>query len=189
LTEISDFKLKQLVFTKGISLIDITDERIDTSESESEFKYCKLGFKLNVMSDDFVDYMKFYCENYNPYVFNEDCALIASKLPDIPKYYNMIGKDRIKALKYEKKNLKNEIKVLHHKSILTSDIHSMFNPGDRVTNAEVKERLQTVYDKYGLKMTAKATDISDYFYTTVTKVQIKDRRADGYVLNNRKYND
>ena len=52
--------------------------------------------------------------------------------------------------------------------------------GDRVSNKELKDTLQALYDKYQIKDKAKATHIVKYGYLTKRcKIRIGDKRIDG----------
>ena len=65
------------------------------------------------------------------------------------------------------------------KSNLTkNELH--YKTGDRVTNKELKDTLQALYDKYQIKEKAKATHIVRYGYLTKRcKIRIGDKRIDG----------
>lgn len=42
--------------------------------------------------------------------------------------------------------------------MIQQDILQIFNNGERVTNAEVRRRLQTIYDRYNINRKSKTTD-------------------------------
>ena len=48
--------------------------------------------------------------------------------------------------------------------MMKKELHSRYPSGSRVSNKELKEVLQNLYDKYGLKVVATATDITRYGY-------------------------
>ena len=62
--------------------------------------------------------------------------------------------------------------------MIKNELH--YQTGDRVTNKELKDTLQRLYDKYQIREKAKATHIGRYGYlTTRCKRRIGDKRVDG----------
>ena len=62
--------------------------------------------------------------------------------------------------------------------MIRNELH--YQTGDRVTNKELKDTLQALYDKYQIKEKAKATHIVRYGYLTKRcKIRIGDKRIDG----------
>ena len=57
-----------------------------------------------------------------------------------------------------------------------------YQTGDRVTNKELKDTLQALYDKYQIKEKAKATHIARYYKVKKCKIRIGDKRVDGYEI-------
>ena len=65
--------------------------------------------------------------------------------------------------------------------MIKNELH--YQTGDRVTNKELKDTLQSLYDKYQIKEKAKATHIVRYGYLTKRcKIRIGDKRIDGVEL-------
>ena len=63
-------------------------------------------------------------------------------------------------------------------TLIKNELH--YQTGDRVTNKELKDTLQALYDKYQIKEKAKATHIVRYGYLTKKcKIRIGDKRIDG----------
>ena len=63
-------------------------------------------------------------------------------------------------------------------SLIKKELH--YQTGDRVSNKELKDTLQALYDKYQIKDKAKATHIVKYGYLTKRcKIRIGDKRIDG----------
>ena len=68
-------------------------------------------------------------------------------------------------------------------NIIINELHKLYHTGDRVTNKELKEQLQQLYDRLGYKAKAKGTDIKLYGYSTrKVKIRIDDKRLDGVEL-------
>lgn len=67
--------------------------------------------------------------------------------------------------------------------MITKELHSMYPSGSRVSNKELKEVLQRLYNKYGLKVVATASDITRYGYRVKPcKLTIDDKRINGKIL-------
>lgn len=46
--------------------------------------------------------------------------------------------------------------------MIQTEILQLFNNGERITNTEVRRRLQTIYDKYNINRKPKTTDLLLY---------------------------
>ena len=67
--------------------------------------------------------------------------------------------------------------------MIESELHKRYPSGCRVTNKELKQILQMLYDTYGIKAVATATDITRYGYSTrACKVRTEDGRKNGLIL-------
>ena len=59
----------------------------------------------------------------------------------------------------------------------------MFPSGTRVSNKELKKVIQMLYDTYGIKAVATATDITRYGYSTrACKIPSDNGRINGLIL-------
>ena len=66
---------------------------------------------------------------------------------------------------------------------IIDELHKLYHSGDRVTNKDLKRSIQLIYDRLGIKATAKGTDIKKYGYSThKVKIRIDDKRLDGVEL-------
>lgn len=67
--------------------------------------------------------------------------------------------------------------------MIEAELHNRYPSGCRVSNKELKKVIQMLYDKYGIKAVATATDISRYGYSTrACKVRTEDGRINGLIL-------
>lgn len=74
-------------------------------------------------------------------------------------------------------------------ALIYRDIHNTFSINQRITNKELKTRLQLIYDryKYRAKGKAKGTHIVYFgFDTKRVKIRINNERVDGVELINKK---
>ncbi len=67
--------------------------------------------------------------------------------------------------------------------MIQNEILSIFNNGERITNEEVRRRLQTIYDRYSINRMPKTTDLLLYGIKT-KRVAIKqgEKRLEGVAI-------
>ena len=66
---------------------------------------------------------------------------------------------------------------------IIDELNQLYHTGDRVTNKDLKRSIQLIYDKLGIKATAKGTDIKKYGYSThKVKININGKRYEGVEL-------
>ena len=67
--------------------------------------------------------------------------------------------------------------------MIEQELHQMYPSGTRVSNKELKEVIQMLYDSYGIKAVATATDITRYGYSTrACKIPTDNGRINGLIL-------
>ena len=67
--------------------------------------------------------------------------------------------------------------------MITKELHSKYPSGSRVSNKELKAVLQQLYNKYGIKVVATASDISRYGYKVrACKISTEEGRLNGLIL-------
>lgn len=70
-----------------------------------------------------------------------------------------------------------------HIYTMIQELNRMFPTGTRISNKELKIRLQQLYNKYGIDATAKAVDITRYGYETkAVKIPTQNGRLNGLEL-------
>ena len=95
---------------------------------------------------------------------------------DIVKYYiSNLGVEKIKALGYNVTYMKKQISIItFNPLVLENLIYQDFHEGDKLSSAEIKERLGKIYEEAKYKATPKATDISKYFEANEVSFYIED---------------
>jgi hypothetical protein len=88
---------------------------------------------------------------------------------DIGYYFCQLSIDRIKANGYNTTKMNNEIAFRNQAQNIAPMVASAFMKGQVYSKKETKETLQEIYDKLGLKKTAKSTDLSDYVHCEEVK--------------------
>ena len=67
--------------------------------------------------------------------------------------------------------------------MIEAELHNRYPSGCRVSNKELKKVIQMLYDSYGIKAVATATDITRYGYSTrACKIPTEDGRINGLIL-------
>ena len=67
--------------------------------------------------------------------------------------------------------------------MIEAELHNRYPSGCRVSNKELKKVIQMLYDCYGIKAVATATDITRYGYSTrACKIPTEDGRINGLIL-------
>lgn len=134
---------------------EINDLDEDVRDFMSKFNYYR----------QYTQKMKFLCESLESFT-NNQISIILSQIPiEYSTYYTVLGPTKIKALNYQKSKLDN---ALSDKISLVIGktgelIFNKFKIGDKLSNAEIKERLKKLYEKHNIKSTPKATDLQIVF--------------------------
>ena len=67
--------------------------------------------------------------------------------------------------------------------MIEAELHNRYPSGCRVSNKELKKVIQMLYDTYGIKAVATATDITRYGYSTrACKIPTDNGRINGLIL-------
>ena len=67
--------------------------------------------------------------------------------------------------------------------MIEAELHNRYPSGCRVSNKELKKVIQMLYDSYGIKAVATATDITRYGYSTrACKIPTDNGRINGLIL-------
>ena len=78
------------------------------------------------------------------------------------KYFEILGANRIKTLRYRAKDIEKEMAVVMQEQRIKDECESIFQIGNRYLLSEVKVILQKIYKKVGVNAVAKASDIEKY---------------------------
>lgn len=118
-----------------------------------------------ITAESFADKMKNYCElRDNNCIYALTLNNIESRFPQLKLFYEELGSERIRALGYKEKELKNEVNVRHLKNRLIEEMRSCFPVGDRLySSAEIKEQMNGVFVKVGVKRNGKISDLELHF--------------------------
>jgi hypothetical protein len=88
-------------------------------------------------------------------------------------YYNFLGPDECKALRYEEAEISRRIYDRVHKDEISNRVYGEFSLGSIYSLKEIKEKLKYIYSGLGISKNPKATDILEYFNISEKKVTDK----------------
>ena len=139
----------------------------------------------------FPDQMKFICD-----LSKEGEVWVDYFLKFVPiefsNYYNVLGPDRCKALKYRNKDLSEEyLRLTNNQSKnekLSTAIYEKFEIGKPYRKSDIKEMVRDVFDQVGVKETPKASFLESYFNMKPVKItdKITKKRDNGFEILSRK---
>jgi len=172
ISEMRCFEIQQIDYKNRFSVYaTVTTLNYNTTGDivmKKEEEFCKFT--------TFIDKMKFACD---PGITGmEDYDRFVSRLPmEFRNYLTILGKDKIKALSYQKSKLEAEYNIVKSNSSITKSmrdvIYEKFTIGEKYTLKEIKESLGNIYKEFGYKATPKATDLERYFETKPCRIMKK----------------
>lgn len=136
---------------------------IKGEEKSSDYKE---QLKCILVKEGFTDRIKRYCElrqlkETNPYYLADE--IMERQYEDLKLYYDRLGYDRIKALGYKEKDLKNELERSYRENDIKRKFREVFVVGERMSTAEIKRTMTEIYARYGIKKKGVATQLErDY---------------------------
>lgn len=98
-------------------------------------------------------------------------------------YYDRLGYNRIKAVGYKEKDLKNELERSYRENDIKRKFREVFVIGERMSTEDIKRTMTEIYASYGIKKKGVATQLErDYgIRLKATKVTMPDGfRKGGY---------
>ena len=122
--------------------------------------------------NDFQRRMKYYCDYLQENPDNKEKIEFSKDVPyNLKKYYNILGVEKIKALKYRESDLINETTLIQKHQILKDIFNKKFKRGERYLKKEIKKMILEEYHKLNIKSKASATTLKTFgFQLRETKV-------------------
>lgn len=172
-TEIRDWQLSSYVYNLPVNIIKTVVDNTGVNVTSSCGYNTLLGvFALDKFRHDFFkattfpDKMRIYAEMREQ---NPDYTESLYQNPFIDcrfhQFYDLLGGERIRSLRYRKKDIEVAVSMTMRLKILTDKCCKIFVRGSRYLMSEVKIILQDLYDSVGFKATAKAKDITKFVPT------------------------
>ena len=133
--------------------------RIKGEESQWDYKE---QLKCILVKEGFADRMKRYCElrqlkEINPYYLAYE--IMERQYEDLRLYYDRLGYERIKALGFKEKDLKNELERCYHENDIKRKFREVFAVGERMSTEDIKRTITEIYARYGINKKGVATHL------------------------------
>ena len=160
----------------------VVDNNVATNEELNGF------WNFYHSTSDFSKLMHGYCSFLDTYPHHKkEVESWSSVNQNIKDYYNILGSVRIKALRFREKDIVSEISQLKRFPEVIEKLSYVLEKGTHYSNADLKVIIQEVYDNLGIKKTAKASDIKQFFPSAtykkvILKVNGKRQGIEGFVI-------
>lgn len=178
------YKVSHLVYSDGISIRKAYMQSGMNVESNQNYEELNDEFLSKAARLSWHELLKGYCEAR----LADDQDMIAyygSFEREFEVIYNTLGADKLKALKYEKKNIQEELysKSNDIKGVILNALTKNYKSGDFIPSAELKAFFADQYTKFKVKKSAKASDIMEYFpQSTESSKRVDGIKTKGYVI-------
>lgn len=136
---------------------------IKDEEKRSDYKE---QLKCILVKEGFADRMKRYCKlrqlrETNPYYFADE--IMERQYEDLGLYYDRLGCERIRALGYKEKDLKNELERSYYENDIKQKFREVFAVGERMLTEDIKRTMSEIYADFGIIKKGVATQLErDY---------------------------
>lgn len=130
-----------------------------------------------------VDKLKWLCEADLSVMARE---VVENQMDSRIRGYLTIGRDRLKAIGYNVTRLEEIFNGGETPDNLADEVYNEFNEGDRLTKAEIKERLGKLYERVDYDSVAKASDLGEWFELKTILLTIKGKKVAGFELMKKK---
>lgn len=145
---------------------------IKGEEKRSDYKE---QLKCILVKEGFADRMKRYCElrqlkETNPYYLADE--IMERQYEDLKLYYDRLGYDRIKALGFKEKDLKNELERCYRENDIKQRFREVFVVGERMSTEDIKRTMTETYAKYGIRKNGVAKQLENEYGIRMKYVKI-----------------
>ena len=174
----SVFEFLELKFDKSI-----IDKCKDLLECRKTGKYCNDDIINQEISEFLGEYqklgtfrskLKYLCE----YGFSDQVIGVVldqiGEHDNIKSYYLALGPQKLRACGYNRYDIEKELGVVtFSQELLESIIYSEFKVGDKITLADIKDRLGYLYSSINYDATPKAKDLENYFNVKESSARVE----------------
>ena len=170
--EIRAFRIQQIDYKDRFTVFSTIhntlspDDIINQKVSEFLGEYQKLG--------TFRSKLKYLCE----YGFSDQVIGVVldqiGEHDNIKSYYLALGPQKLRACGYNRYDIEKELGVVtFSQELLESIIYSEFKVGDKITLADIKDRLGYLYSSINYDATPKAKDLENYFNVKESSARVE----------------
>lgn len=135
----------------------------------------KEQLKCILVKEGFTDRMKRYCELRQ---IKESCKfylasdIMERQYEDLRLYYDRLGYERIKALGFKEKDLKNELERSYRTNDIKQKFRETFVVGQRMATEDIKRIMSEVYSMYGINKSGVATHLEKDYDIRVKPIKV-----------------
>ncbi len=135
----------------------------------------KEQLKCILVKEGFADRMKRYCELRQ---IKESCKfylasdIMERQYEDLRLYYDRLGYERIKALGFKEKDLKNELERSYRTNDIKQKFRETFVVGQRMATEDIKRIMSEVYSMYGINKNGVATHLEKDYDIRVKPIKV-----------------
>jgi len=163
-SEMRAFDIQQIDYRNRFSMFDAMDKISENLEDKEVDDAIKTFEEL----PQFPDKLRFACEDCLSNLSEAQFSRFVDLLPtDFQNYIRVLGTSRCWNLGYRKGNIEGEYNSIignqELKPDLSEEINRVFSVGQRISKANIKETLRSIYTGLGYSKTPKATDLEEYF--------------------------
>ena len=97
---------------------------------------------------------------------------------DLRLYYDRLGYERIRALGYKEKDLKNELERSYRANDIKQKFRETFIVGERMATEDIKRIMSEIYAMYGINKSGVATHLERDYDIRVKPIKITT--SDGF---------
>lgn len=146
---------------------------VDTIEIKGLNK-AKLGKKANFSE---------ICEKYST-ASEVERVQIAKIFPIIEEAYRVLGEEKVKALEFRQEYLKDALITKDKTQTNSWKVANLlrYKVGQWISREEAKAKLEVIYKDLGLNLTAKATDLSNYFELKTSSKRVNNKLTHGFTI-------
>lgn len=143
----------------------LEESGFDMKKEERQSDY-KEQLKCILTKEGFADRMKRYCElrqlkQTNPYYIADE--IMERQYEGLKLYYDRLGFERIRALGFKEKDLKNELERCYRENDIKRKFREVFAVGERMLTEDIKRIMTEIYADYGISKKGVATQLErDY---------------------------
>lgn len=184
-SEMRSFEIQQIDYKDRFTVLLAVKDQGCRASSNRINEYVR-NFDI---ANNFIDKMKYLCSLD---IDQEEWVKLEKRIPiEYRNYINVLGRDKIKSLSYQKSKLEAEYCRLKSNQniqcMLENLIYSAFIVGERYPKSWIKEKLGEIYEQVGYKLTPKATDLERYFkIKAVNYIDKKTKKKEnGYNIINK----
>jgi len=174
--ELRAFQIQQIDYADRFTVFSTIHNKLTKDDiiNQEVNNFLKVFYTLPTMYEK----LKMLCESKLSPKAIEIVLGQMSDSDEIKSYYTTLGPERLRALAYNKTYIKKELGiVMFNPLLLQNHIYHDFKVGDKLSLAEIKQKLFNIYSEINYSKTPKASDIENYF--EVKEVSLFDKKPDG----------